>query len=383
MITSLLSFTQLGNYFSSFVFLNSTLFSSSTPNMKPIKSSIVKDTLHLLEQRKSVRQVATEVGISKSSVQNISKRLVPARIKSKGGRPRKFDYRNAFYLRFLIHRGVISNATQATRRYNDENEDPVSKNTVRRALRDIGMKAKRATKKPRLTKEHKKARLDFAIQHKDWTEDDWKRVIWSDESKINRISSDGIRYVWVESDNEPKVNAADIDPKLVMPTVKHGGGSIMVWGCMTWDGPGYLARIDSTLDSELYIRILEEDLLNTVDWYNIDPEQYIFQQDNDSKHTAKRVKAYLASIGLTEATGRKLTWPSCSPDLNPIEHLWEHLKRKLRERGSIPEGMMELWNRVSQIWEEETPMEVCRNLIRSMPERMQAVIRAKGGNTRY
>jgi transposase len=351
--------------------------------MKPIKPSTVKNALQLLEQHKSIRQIAAEVGISKSSVHNISRTLAPTRSKSKGGRPRKFDYRNAFYIRLLIHRGTISTATQATRQYNDENDDPVSANTVRRALRDIGMKAKRAVKKPRLTKSQKKARLNFAIQYKDWTEADWKRVIWSDESKINRISSDGMRYMWVQSNNEPKVKAGNIDPKLVMPTVKHGGGSIMVWGCMTWDGPGFLTRIDSTLDSELYIRILQDELLDTVDWYNIDPEQFIFQQDNDPKHTAKAVKSYLATIGLTEATGRLLTWPSNSPDLNPIEHLWEHLKKKLRERGSIPEGMLDLWKRVNDIWEEETPMEVCRNLIRSMPERMQAVIKAKGGNTRF
>jgi hypothetical protein len=59
------------------------------------------------------------------------------------------------------------------------------------------------------------------------------------------------------------------------------------------------------------------------------------------------------------------------------------LKKKLREHGSIPEGMLELWERVNRIWEEEAPVEVCRNLIRSMPERMQAVIEAKGGNTRF
>ena len=239
------------------------------------------------------------------------------------------------------------------------------------------------SQKPRLTKLQKKARLDFALEHENWTEADWRQVIWSDESKINRISSDGMRYLWVESNKEPKVKAGNVDPNLIMPTVKHGGGSIMVWGCMTWDGPGFLAKIDSKLDSALYIRILQDELLDTVDWYNIDPEQYIFQQDNDPKHTAKATKSYLASIGLTEATGRLLTWPSNSPDLNPIEHLWEHLKKKLREHGTIPGGMLELWERVNEIWEDHTPVEVCRNLIRSMPEWMQAVIKAKEDNTRF
>jgi hypothetical protein len=232
--------------------------------MKPIKPSTVKVALRSLKQQKLIRQTAAEVGISRSSVHNISRTLAPTRNKSKGGRPRKFDYRNAFYIRLLFHRGIIGSAADATRRYNDENEDPVSANTVRRALRDIGLQAKREVKKPRLTKSQKKARLDFALKHKDWTEADWKQVIWSDESKINRISSDGMRYTWVQSNNEPKVKAGNIDPKLIMPTVKYGGGSIMIWGCMTWDGPGFLAKIDSGLDSELYIRILQDELLNTV-----------------------------------------------------------------------------------------------------------------------
>ncbi|KAG0361891.1 hypothetical protein BGX24_005236, partial [Mortierella sp. AD032] len=124
----------------------STVFTTKTPKMKRIKPSTVKIAHHLFLQHKSTRQIAAEVGIYKSSAHNISRTLAPTRSKSKGGQPRKFDYRNAFYIRLLIHRGVISTATQAIRQYNDENEDPVSANTVRRALRDIGMKAKRAVK---------------------------------------------------------------------------------------------------------------------------------------------------------------------------------------------------------------------------------------------
>jgi hypothetical protein len=82
-----------------------------------------------------------------------------------------------------------------------------------------------------------------------------------------------------------------------------------------------LAKIDSILDYALYIHILQDELLNTIDWYNIDPEQFIFQHDNNSKHTSKATKSYLASIGLTEMTGRLLIWPFNLPDLNPIEYL--------------------------------------------------------------
>jgi transposase len=196
--------------------------------MKPIKLLTVKTVLCLLEQPKSIRQIAAEIGISKTLVQNISRTLAPTRTKIKAGRPWKFDYRHIFYIWLLIYCSIIDTAIQAIRRYNDENEDPVLANTVCRALRDIGLKAKRRVKKPRLTKSQKKACLDFALDHKNWMEADWRQVIWSDESKINRISSDGMRYMWIESDKESKVKAGNVDPNLIMLIVKHGSGSIMV-----------------------------------------------------------------------------------------------------------------------------------------------------------
>ena len=72
----------------------------------------------------------------------------------------------------------------------------VTPQTVRNVLRESGLKAKKKPKKPALTARHRKARLDFALRHKEWTKEDWKKVVWSDETKINRICSDGINYTW-------------------------------------------------------------------------------------------------------------------------------------------------------------------------------------------
>ena len=77
-----------------------------------------------------------------------------------------------------------------------------------------------------------------------------------------------------------------------------------------------------------------------------------------------------------------LKWPAQSPDLNPIEHLWNHLKRKLGEYESEPAGLDELWVRLQKEW-DEIPVEVVRNLIESMPRRVAAIIKAKGGYTKY
>jgi hypothetical protein len=77
-----------------------------------------------------------------------------------------------------------------------------------------------------------------------------------------------------------------------------------------------------------------------------------------------------------------LPWPAQSPDLNPIEHLWNHLKTRLEEYEEAPKEMGELWERVDKEWNEIEP-EVCQNLIESMPRRVEAVIQAKGGYTKY
>ena len=77
-----------------------------------------------------------------------------------------------------------------------------------------------------------------------------------------------------------------------------------------------------------------------------------------------------------------LTWPAQSPDLNPIEHLWSHLKRRLGEYERAPGGVLELWERVEQEW-NKIPASVCQGLIESMPRRVEAVLKAKGGHTKY
>jgi len=151
----------------------------------------------------------------------------------------------------------------------------------------------------------------------------------------------------------------------------------MVWGCMMWEGTGYAIKIDGKMGADLYTRILDDDLQASLDFYNKSSGDIIFQQDGDPKHHSKLAQAWFKDHDI-----QVLLWPAQSPDLNPIEHLWDYIKRRLGEYGEDPKGILELWERIEKEW-AKIPASVCQNLIESMPRRIQAVLKAKGGNTKY
>ena len=100
--------------------------------------------------------------------------------------------------------------------------------------------------------------------------EDWKCVIWSDETKINHIGSDGRKWAW-------KRAGEGLSDRLVEGTVKFGGGSVMLWGCMTWEGFGFACRIEGKMDADLYVQILEEELQQTLGFFDKSQEDIIFQ----------------------------------------------------------------------------------------------------------
>ena len=175
--------------------------------------------------------------------------------------------------------GKIDTATHVNKQLKTDLDVCVSDETVRCALVEAGLKASLKEEKPLLSKKNVAVRLEFASLYQDWTIADWEQVIWSDETKINCFISDGHSWCW----------ACDVDGlerHTVKQNVKHGGGSIMIWGCMTVHGPGFMCKLDGMMVKETYKSILEDELMATIKYYEIDLGQVIFQHDNDLKYTA-------------------------------------------------------------------------------------------------
>jgi len=320
----------------------------------------------------SLNEIAKKLNKSRHAVQNAYKKHLESNTlvdKPRSGRPRESTKRQDRMLKRLVLKNRRSSSKNlATQWYNAAGPSKSPK-TVRRRLNEQGLRGRIAIKKPFISKINQQKRLKFALEFLHFTKTDWQMVLWSDESKFNLVGNDSRRtFVW-RSKNEA------YKPECLQGTVKHGGGSIMVWGCMSSFGRGHLHQVEGIMNGAIYTDILRNHLLPSATALFPAALPWIFQHDNDPKHTSKVARNFLAA-NVTQVLG----WPPQSPDLNPIEHLWEEIDR--RRAGKRASNKHELWDIISAAWNSITADD-CRKLVDTMPARLAEVIKNKGGPTHY
>jgi len=157
----------------------------------------------------------------------------------------------------------------------------------------------------------------------------------------------------------------------------HGAYSeIWWWQCpyvgLHAAGVGELHFIDCIMNSQMYCSILKEKMLPS---FHAIGCHALFQHDNDPKHTSKATAAFLKMNRV-----KVIEWPSMSPDLNPIEHLWGILKKQVEHHS--PSSIQALKEVVLEEW-KKTDVAICRQLVHSMPRRLGALLKNHSGHTKY
>lgn len=336
------------------------------PHITPNQREQIK---FLRDQGLSFKKIADQMNISPNACKQAIKHL--ERTGSSINMPRLPRKRKSTpQMDRIIHRLSEANrfktAVQIHKELKDRSGFDLSVRTVRRRLNEFGLMGHVSRKKPFVSLKNRKARLLFARRHLNWTSDQWRNVLFTDESKFNMFGSDGKVYIR----RRPK---EEFDPRCTKKTVKGNGGSVMVWAGFSRRGVGPIHHIPGIMDRYVFMDILNTVLLP----YSEDhmPLNWTYQQDNDPKHTSILVKKWFRDNKINV-----LEWPSQSPDLNPIETLWNDVEKVIKEEK--PTNKLQLIAVIKRAW-QSIPVDRCERLIDSMPRRCAAVIKNFGYATGY
>lgn len=238
--------------------------------------------------------------------------------------------------------------------------------TISRRLKKLGFKSCRYLHKPKISAANIEKRLEFARKYSHWTTRQWKKVLFTDESSVE-LWKVYQRRIWRKPGEALK-------PGNFLPVKqKFGKRYLKMWSSLSYNGVGKLVFLQGRWNRHVYKDILSENLKEEGE--RLIGRDFQFQDDNDPVHKAKIVATWIKRNKIS-----KLEWPPESSDLSPIENLWHLLKRKLSLRRYSNED--EFKEIIKEEW-DSLQTSVCQSLIESMPRRLQAVISAYGGVTKY
>lgn len=245
----------------------------------------------------------------------------------------------------------------------------VSTRTARRRLRSARVFSRVARRKPFISLVNRQRRVQWAARVRHWTvQDNWRHIVFSDESRFNLSFDDGSVRVWRES------NAA-YDPTNLLLTTRNAT-SVMVWGCIGQYGVGDLVVVDGNLNNVQYRDILNEHLISSVENIFGDREYpFVFQDDNATPHRARAVQDWMFQQGIN-----RMDWPAQSPDANPIENIWNDIGKAItKERPFTRQALIGC---IFRAWGDVTQQRLDK-LYDTLPRRMAAIIRSRGYPTKY
>lgn len=325
------------------------------------------DIIHVFGETKQIKTTAKRLGVSPNTVRlTIQKYQEQGTIDDspRSGRPRITSSRTDA----LIVRSMKAEPFQSVKQLNESISQDIrpSERTTNRRLHEAGLSGRRARVKPHITDANATKRLAFAQENVHLTAEDWRRHIFSDETLIQEAVNDKGAFVW-------RLDGTAFDRKHINSSVKNRN-QLMLWGCISYNGTGMLVEVKGRIDSQKYVDIICDNLQLSAHMMGLGND-FVFQHDNAPVHTSRLTLSFLADHGV-----KIMKWPPQSPDINPIEHLWAILKRKVkvlqrRQQQTFRDAVMKAWS--------ELPLSLIHSLIDSIPSRLLAVIESKGYATKY
>ncbi|GFT05605.1 transposable element Tcb2 transposase [Trichonephila clavipes] len=203
-----------------------------------------------------------------------------------------------------------------------------------------------------LTRQHRTARLQWCREHHNWTEQDWACVLFSDESRFSLSSDCRRQLIWRESGTAYR-------PENIQEKDRYPTCSIMVWAGIMINGRTRLHVVaNGTITGQRYIH---EVLLPHVRLFRgAVGDKFVFMDDNATFHLTFAVQDCLDSEGI-----QRLVWPARSPDLNPIENVWDALRRHVAGRNYPPTNKNTLIRALTEEW-DKLPQQLLDNVVQSM-----------------
>ena len=338
---------------------------------RPLAVDVAGQVIGLWRAGHSYRHIADELNIHRNTVYGVVKRYNQRRTvvpRKSTGRRKLTTPRDDRSLIRIVQQNRRMTVPQLRQEWQRRTNVNVSESTVTKRLKSSGYIARRLVKVPKLTIAAKRTRRTWAQRHQNRTVQQWRHLVFCDESRFLLTRADGRIRV-------RRRNGEALNEDCVQGQVAHGGGSVRVWGGVHYLGKTQLRILEQNVTGALYREILEQDLVSHM--RNHYGNNWMLVDDNARPHRANIVREYLTGEDINQ-----LEWPPYSPDMNPIEHMWDELGRRLEGVHPQPQTLQELGQVLSNLW-DAIPIERTRALVDSMPHRVQALVAARGGNTRY